>query len=130
MLIQGIDQMWCHILSIRSLNAQPNICKTNIIQLNQSHVKVLGELKDEHFPLFKLQSASNDWYYSCWYSRSIWGDFKHRLVSQVEWILCNQLVSSLVTIQRSTKQNQGIAQALYETYNNWPKRYEWIDNVL
>ena len=28
------------------LNAQPNIYKTNILQLDQSHVKVMGELKD------------------------------------------------------------------------------------
>ena len=30
----------------KKLNAQPNIFKTNIIQLDQSHVKVMGELKD------------------------------------------------------------------------------------
>jgi hypothetical protein len=31
----------------KKLNAQPKICKTNIIQLDQSHVKVIGELKYE-----------------------------------------------------------------------------------
>ena len=30
----------------KKLNAQPNICKTKIIQLDRSHVKVMGELKD------------------------------------------------------------------------------------
>ena len=30
----------------KKLNAQPNICKTKIIKLDQSHAKVLGELKD------------------------------------------------------------------------------------
>jgi hypothetical protein len=30
----------------KKLNAQPNICKTKIIQLDQSHVKVMGEIKD------------------------------------------------------------------------------------
>ena len=29
-----------------NLNAEPKIWKTKIIQLDQSHVKVLGELKD------------------------------------------------------------------------------------
>ena len=30
----------------KKLNAQTKICKTKIIQLDQSHVKVMGELKD------------------------------------------------------------------------------------
>ena len=30
----------------KKLNVEPQICKTNITQLDQSHVKVLGELKD------------------------------------------------------------------------------------
>ena len=30
----------------KKLNAKPQICKTNIIQLDRSHVKVFGELKD------------------------------------------------------------------------------------
>ena len=30
----------------KKLNAQPKICKTNIIQLDRSHVKVMGVLKD------------------------------------------------------------------------------------
>ena len=33
-------------LVCKKLNAQPNICKTNIILLDRSHVKVMGELKD------------------------------------------------------------------------------------
>ena len=30
----------------KKLNAQPKMCRTKIIQLDRSHVKVLGELKD------------------------------------------------------------------------------------
>lgn len=30
----------------KKLNVEPQICKTKIIQLDRSHVKVLGELKD------------------------------------------------------------------------------------
>ena len=30
----------------KKLNDQPKICKTKIIQLDRSHVKVMGELKD------------------------------------------------------------------------------------
>ena len=30
----------------KKLNAKPNICKTRIIQLDRSNVKVIGELKD------------------------------------------------------------------------------------
>ena len=30
----------------KKLNAQPKICKTNIIDLDRSHVRVMGELKD------------------------------------------------------------------------------------
>ena len=30
----------------KKLNARPQICKTNIIQLDRSHVNILGELKD------------------------------------------------------------------------------------
>jgi hypothetical protein len=30
----------------KKLNAQPKMCRTKIIQLDQSHVKVMGELKD------------------------------------------------------------------------------------
>ena len=33
-------------LVCKNLNAQPNICKTNIIQLYRYHVKVMGELED------------------------------------------------------------------------------------
>ena len=33
-------------LTCKKLNAQPKICKTKIIQLDRSHVKVMGELKD------------------------------------------------------------------------------------
>ena len=30
----------------KNLNVEPQICKTKIIQLDRSHVKVFGELKD------------------------------------------------------------------------------------
>ena len=30
----------------KKLNAQPKMCRTKIIQLDRSHVKVMGELKD------------------------------------------------------------------------------------
>ena len=30
----------------KKINSKPKICKTKIIQLDRSHVKVLGELKD------------------------------------------------------------------------------------
>ena len=30
----------------KNLNAQPKMCRTKIIQLDRSHVKVMGELKD------------------------------------------------------------------------------------
>ena len=30
----------------KNLNAQPKMCKTKIIRLDRSHVKVMGELKD------------------------------------------------------------------------------------
>ena len=30
----------------KNLNAQPKMCRTRIIQLDRSHVKVMGELKD------------------------------------------------------------------------------------
>ena len=33
-------------LVFKNLNAQPKICKIKIIQLDRSHVKVMGELKD------------------------------------------------------------------------------------
>ena len=33
-------------LVFKKLNAKPKICKTKIIQLDRSHVKVMGELKD------------------------------------------------------------------------------------
>ena len=33
-------------LVCRKLNAQPKICETKIIQLDRSHVKVMGDLKD------------------------------------------------------------------------------------
>ena len=33
-------------LVCKKLNAQPKMCRTNIIQLDRSHVKVMGELKD------------------------------------------------------------------------------------
>ena len=35
----------------KKLNAQPNMCKTKIIQLDRSHVKAMGELKDEMIQL-------------------------------------------------------------------------------
>ena len=35
----------------KKLNAQPQICKTKIIQLDWSHVKVFGELNDVLIPL-------------------------------------------------------------------------------
>ena len=38
----------------KNLNAQPNMCKTKIIQLDRSHVKVMGELKD-----IMIQLSSN-----------------------------------------------------------------------
>ena len=39
----------------KKINAQPKICKTRIIQLDRSHVKVMGELKDV---LIRLSSNS------------------------------------------------------------------------
>ena len=38
----------------KKLNAQPKMCRTKIIQLDRSHVKVMGELKD-----VMIQLASN-----------------------------------------------------------------------
>ena len=46
----------------KKLNAQPKILKTKIIQLDRSHVKVMGELKDALIGLssnFKVHQTIN-----------------------------------------------------------------------
>ena len=91
----------------KNLNAQPKMCKTNIIQLDRSHVKVMGELKD-----VMIQLSSNPKVHQVIdvivvdIPEAYVGDFEQRLVNQTEPLVCNRLVSLMVIIQRSTKKDQ------------------------
>ena len=103
----------------KKLKAEPRMGKTKIIQLYRSHVKVFRELKDVLIRLSSNSKVHQTIDIIVFDIPETYGVIlSKKFVGQIERILFHRLVSSMVTIQRSSKQDQGRSRKLYESHGN------------
>ena len=94
-------------LVCKKINAQPKMCRTKIIQLDRSHVNVMGELKDVMIQLSSNSKVHQVIDVIVFYIPKSYGVILSKYWSEkIKQIFCHRLVSPMVTIQRSVKQNQ------------------------